>query len=102
MAGRAGPDILDIPTGAGKTAALDAAVFHLALNPGAPLRTALVVDRRLIVDDTFAHAQRIALALEARTDAHPVLGAVAERLRARAGPHAPPPRHRQAFRRRAA
>ena len=88
------PDVLDIPAGAGKTAALDAAVFHLALDSGAPLRTALVVDRRLIVDDNFAHAERIAralaLALEARTDAHPVLGAVAERLRARAGPHAPP------------
>lgn len=88
--GQGWPDILDIPTGAGKTAALDAAVFHLALDPGAPLRTALVVDRRLIVDDAFAHAKRIALALEARTDAHPVLGAVAERLRARAGPDAPP------------
>ena len=88
--GQGWPDVLGIPTGAGKTAALDAAVFHLALDPGAPLRTALVVDRRLIVDDTFAHAERIALALEARSDAHPVLGAVVERLRARAGPHAPP------------
>lgn len=88
--GQGWPAILEIPTGAGKTAALDAAVFHLALDSGAPLRIALVVDRRLIVDDAFEHAERIARALGERTDAHPVLSAVAERLRARAGPHAPP------------
>ena len=65
------PDVLDLPTGAGKTAALDAAVFHLALRFECParaaLRIALVVDRRLVVDDAYARASRIACAL-----AHPV------------------------------
>src|SRR6516164_2623156 len=49
------PDVLDLPTGAGKTSVLDIAVFHLALeaaqkrNRRAPVRIAFVVDRRLIV-----------------------------------------------------
>jgi CRISPR-associated endonuclease/helicase Cas3 len=61
------PDVLDLPTGAGKTAALDAAVFHLALQADAPqraaLRIALVVDRRLVVDDAHRRALKIACAL---------------------------------------
>ncbi|MDE2994527.1 MAG: CRISPR-associated endonuclease Cas3'', partial [Chloroflexota bacterium] len=61
------PDVLDLPTGSGKTAALDAAVFHLALRWKTPrksaLRIALVVDRRLVVDDAFARADRIAIAV---------------------------------------
>ena len=61
------PEVLDLPTGSGKTAALDAAVFHLALRaetPGkAALRIALVVDRRIVVDDAFERARKIARAL---------------------------------------
>jgi CRISPR-associated endonuclease/helicase Cas3 len=63
------PDVLDLPTGSGKTAALDVAVFHLALEAlkkddrRAPLRIAYVVDRRLIVDDAFARAERMSQAL---------------------------------------
>lgn len=59
------PDVLDLPTGSGKTAALDIAVFHLALEAAkgsarrAPVRIAFVVDRRLIVDDAFARAERL-------------------------------------------
>ena len=66
------PDVLDLPTGAGKTAALDAAVFHLALQVDEPqqaaLRIVLVVDRRLVVDDAHRRARRIAAAL--RDPAH--------------------------------
>ncbi len=62
------PDVLDLPTGSGKTAALDAAVFHLALRANRPqeaaLRIALVVDRRLVVDDAFERAEKIAAALD--------------------------------------
>ena len=58
------PDVLDLPTGSGKTAALDAAVFHLALRFECParaaVRIALVVDRRLVVDDAYERAKRIA------------------------------------------
>ena len=61
------PDVLELPTGAGKTAAIDAAVFHIALRfdtPGrAALRNAFVVDRRLVVDDAFFRANTIAKAL---------------------------------------
>ena len=62
------PDVLDLPTGSGKTAALDVAVFHLALQANCPRRSAalrivLVVDRRLVVDDADRRAQRIAAAL---------------------------------------
>ena len=62
------PDVLDLPTGSGKTAALDVAVFHLALQANCPRRSAalrivLVVDRRLVVDDANRRAQRIAAVL---------------------------------------
>ena len=61
------PEVLDLPTGAGKTAALDAAVFHLALQVDEPqraaLRIVLVVDRRLVVDDAHRRARRVAAAL---------------------------------------
>src|SRR5262249_55891423 len=63
------PDVLDLPTGSGKTAALDIAVFHLALEAlekdkrCAPVRIAFIVDRRLIVDDAYGRAKRITQAL---------------------------------------
>src|SRR5579883_2405345 len=63
------PDMLDLPTGSGKTAAIDIALFHLALQADlgperrAPVRIAFVVDRRLVVDDAFERADRIARAL---------------------------------------
>ena len=92
------PDVLDLPTGSGKTAALDAAVFHLALRAKAPrlpaLRIALVVDRRLVVDDAFARAENIAdalcAALDAEGDVHAALREAAFRLRRLAGENAPP------------
>jgi CRISPR-associated endonuclease/helicase Cas3 len=83
------PEILDLPTSSGKTAALDIAVFHLAMDADkgaerkAPVRIAFVVDRRLIVDDAYQRAKRIqdALADAARnTDAPEIVCRVAERL----------------------
>lgn len=59
------PNVLDLPTGTGKTAAMDVALFHLALEAEkgserrAPMRIAFVVDRRLVVDDAFTRAQRL-------------------------------------------
>ena len=92
------PDMLDLPTGAGKTAAMDAAVFHLALRadmPGtAALRIALVVDRRLVVDDAFGRAKSIATTLRSALcpgmEEHEVVREVARRLRGLAGEGAPP------------
>ena len=93
------PPVLDLPTGAGKTAALDVAVFHLALRADTPwdaaLRIALVVDRRLVVDHAFERATRIARALaDGLADAEfrgPVVREVARRLQHLAsGGDAPP------------
>ena len=57
---------LTLPTATGKTAVLDVGVFALALQaslpPGQrtmPRRIALVVDRRVVVDDAAARAQKI-------------------------------------------
>ncbi|APR87005.1 CRISPR-associated helicase Cas3 [Minicystis rosea] len=74
------PALLNLPTGTGKTAALDVAIFHLALDPAkAPRRIVLVVDRRTVVDQAFTRAQKIAKALEDAEDG--VLKVVADRLR---------------------
>ena len=80
------PAAVDVPTGFGKTAALDVAVVALAsqadLPPAertAPTRTFLVVDRRLLVDQAFDRARRIAAALETSQDE--AVRQVAEALR---------------------
>jgi CRISPR-associated endonuclease/helicase Cas3 len=62
------PVVLDLPTGSGKTAALDIAVFHLAACAGslertASMRIAFVVDRRLVVDEAHGRAERLRAAL---------------------------------------
>lgn len=63
------PATLNLPTGAGKTAAIDVAIFHLALEVDhgserhAPVRIAFVVDRRLVVDDAYARAHKLAASL---------------------------------------
>lgn len=63
------PRTLDLPTGSGKTAAIDVALFHLALQADlgaerkAPVRIAFVVDRRLVVDDAYARARKLEAAL---------------------------------------
>lgn len=90
------PDVLDLPTGSGKTAALDVAVFHLALQQPvmprrAALRIALVVDRRLVVDDAHDRARKIACALADPSwvkTGRAVVREVARRLQHLAGPDA--------------
>ncbi len=83
------PDVLDLPTGSGKTAAMDIALFHLALEAGkkadrkAPVRIAFVVDRRLIVNDAHNRARNLADAL--KTSTGPVTQKVAVRLKQLSG-----------------
>ena len=97
-AGNKWPGVLDLPTGSGKTAALDAAVFHLALcadSPGkAALRVAFVVDRRLVVDDAFRRAAKIAGSLRDASRGNfgtsGVVEEVARRLKRLAGRGNPP------------
>ncbi|MCB9758384.1 MAG: type I-U CRISPR-associated helicase/endonuclease Cas3 [Alphaproteobacteria bacterium] len=81
------PDTLDLPTGTGKTATLDIAVFAMALQAHAPRRVLMVVDRRLIVDQAFERAKAIAEALEGAADG--VLAQVREALCARCGGEVP-------------
>ena len=92
------PGVLDLPTGVGKTAALDAAIFHLALRADTPdkaaLRIAYVVDRRLVVDDAYTRAEKIAKALCSPpgevADGRDIVGEVARRLQELAGDGARP------------
>ena len=92
------PDVLDLPTGTGKTAAIDAAVFHLALRADTPrraaLRIALVVDRRLVVDDAYTRAKKIETSLAGAVSPgkreHAAVSEVASRLQRLAGNDASP------------
>ncbi|HVC61690.1 MAG TPA: type I-U CRISPR-associated helicase/endonuclease Cas3 [Acetobacteraceae bacterium] len=87
------PDIIDAPTGAGKTAVLDIALFHLALAASgaqcspAPRRIVFAVDRRVIADQAFNRACKLSDALANPMD-HRVK-AMAEALKATAGGDAP-------------
>lgn len=54
------PELLDLPTGVGKTTALEIALYALAARPDAmPRRTLLVVDRRVVVNQGAMHAREI-------------------------------------------
>ncbi len=69
------PPAMDLPTGSGKTSALDTAVFSLAARPDHfPRRVAFVIDRRIIVDQVYEHATTINSAL--RTPRNGVLSRV--------------------------
>jgi len=80
------PDLLDLPTGSGKTAMVDAAVFVLALRGDQPRRMVFVVDRRVVVQQAARRAERLASRLRAAVGTTGVLGAVAGRLRALCAP----------------
>ncbi len=87
-------DVVDLPTGSGKTAIINVSLFHLAFDLSrnskrcAPLRIAWVVDRRLIVDDAYDRAKHIAQALDRAENG--ILKTVADLFRAMAGSGAPP------------
>lgn len=64
------PDLIDVPTGLGKTSIIDVAVFVTAATVGTPAaqrmgrrRILFVVDRRLVVDEAAEHAERLSGAL---------------------------------------
>lgn len=80
------PRVLDLPTGAGKTTCIDIALFALALDATAkpderwcPRRIAMVVDRRIVVDQVAERGRALLCALLTSTDA--VVVEVAKRLR---------------------
>ncbi len=91
------PAEIGIPTGLGKTACLDIAVWWLAADAGtgprqreAPTRIWWVVNRRLLVDATHEHVKQIARLLREPTAAsceaqRETLAAVAARLKSLSG-----------------
>jgi CRISPR-associated endonuclease/helicase Cas3 len=80
------PRVLDLPTGAGKTTCIDIALFALALDAGneamerwCPRRIAMVVDRRIVVDQVAERGRALLRTLT--TSRAAVVVEVAERLR---------------------
>lgn len=83
---KAWPRVLDLPTGAGKTTCIDIALFALALDAGSddtqrwcPRRIAMVVDRRIVVDQVAERGRKLLCAL--MTSEEGIVVKVAERLR---------------------
>ncbi|MCL5769789.1 MAG: type I-U CRISPR-associated helicase/endonuclease Cas3, partial [Planctomycetes bacterium] len=88
------PQVIDLPTASGKTACIDIAVFTLALqaemNPlerSARRRIFFVVDRRIVVDEAFERAEKLAEGLAAAEGG--ILKIVADRLRYLSGGDTP-------------
>ena len=82
------PEVIALPTASGKTACLDIAVFALAAQAPllsqrraitAPRRIFFVVDRRVIVDEAYERARRLADKLQSAKDG--ILKRVADHLR---------------------
>jgi CRISPR-associated endonuclease/helicase Cas3 len=86
------PEVIGLPTGSGKTACIDIAIFALAASTCArvegkplplPRRLFFTVDRRIIVDEAFERARNLATRLRDAADG--ILKDVAERLRSLSG-----------------
>ena len=76
---RVWPTVIDLPTGTGKTAVLDTAVFAMAAQPEVtPRRVVFVIDRRIVVDQVCERARRLQHRI--RSGNTPVLQRVRERL----------------------
>lgn len=83
---KAWPRVLDLPTGTGKTTCIEIALFALALDAAnndterwCPRRIAMVVDRRIVVDQVAERGRTILRSLTTSSD--PVVVEVARRLR---------------------
>ena len=86
------PKLVPVATGGGKTSMLDIALFALALDiqrpmvdRWAPRRIALVVDRRVVVDQNGFRGAQIAEKLREARENSSVLGRVADLLQALSG-----------------
>ena len=77
------PEVIELPTGTGKTAVLDTALYALAARPEVfPRRIVFVIDRRIVVDQVYERARRIRDRLSEARDG--ILAEMRERLN---GPH---------------
>ncbi len=84
---QAWPRVLDLPTGVGKTTCIDIALFALALDAQegpttrwCPRRIAMVVDRRIVVDQVAERGRKLLRALVDK-EAQPIVREVAGILR---------------------
>lgn len=78
---RGWPEAIALPTGSGKTAALDVALFLMALRPNeAHRRVVYVVNRRLVVDQAAERALMMARRLQEAMEYGGPLGEVARKL----------------------
>ncbi|MGH8953056.1 MAG: type I-G CRISPR-associated helicase/endonuclease Cas3g [Acidimicrobiia bacterium] len=94
VAAGAWPGALDLPTASGKTACIEIALHALAAQAerataerSAPRRIWFVVDRRIVVDEAFARAKKIAQKLGEASDGP--LREIADRLREVGGTERP-------------
>jgi len=92
---QAWPRVLDLPTGSGKTTCIDIALFALALDAHkppkhrwCPRRIAMVVDRRVVVDQAADRGRKLLNALDTSTT--PEVVAVREALATLTGPDEAP------------
>lgn len=78
------PDLLDLPTGSGKTTTIDIALFVLACRDDAPRRIVFVVDRRVVVQQAATWATSLVgqLVRALQDESDPVVELVARRLAA--------------------
>ena len=83
LADQGWPDALDLPTGSGKTSAIDVALYALAsaAHEGEfgifPRRIVLMVDRRVLVDQAWRHGRRLLERVETEPELDPVRKALA-------------------------
>ena len=83
LACRSWPPALDLPTGSGKTSAIDIALYALAAaaHEGEfgifPRRIVLIADRRVLVDQAWRHGERLLERIESRAELAPVRRALA-------------------------
>ncbi len=92
---RTWPRVLDLPTGSGKTTCIDIALFALALDAAAspaerwcPRRIAMVMDRRVVVDQAADRGRKLLGALTTSTE--PEVIAVRNALASLVGPDEEP------------
>ena len=84
LADRRWPGALDLPTGSGKTSAIDIALYALAAAAHAgelgifPRRIIFMVDRRVLVDQAWRHGLRLLDRIETTAELAPVRRALAK------------------------
>ena len=77
------PQVLDLPTGSGKTSCLDIAVYAMFSTLDAPRRVFFVVDRRVVVNEAYERMREVARKIQSSKD--PILEHVCQKLQSLSG-----------------